>query len=374
MSESMELVHQPQAEIVRAEDFMPLLSVDQAIGRKTMMNAYINGIMIEGDDYGKMPGDSRKEAKKVLMKPGAEKLCSVFGLSPNYVKETVIEDWTGADHAGEPLFYYEYRCQLYRGGRFMGESIGSCNSWETKYRYRWIQESQVPSGLDKSTLASKGGRISEPTFAIDKAETGGKFGKPMEYWQRFRDEITNGTATKVQRAKKTGGTMEAWEIDSTMYRIPNPDVADVVNTCQKMAQKRALVAAVLVVTNCSDAFTQDVEDFSDHEHAAPVVRTDAMMPEELADLFTPDAPKGALRTAFNMCQQELISADPLNGENEFRRIMEAYGIRKGAQMTMGAARQACVDCWTLAKQLKAKAPKEPESITGAGITDEDVPF
>jgi hypothetical protein len=34
-----------------------------------------------------------------------------------------------------------------------------------------------------------------------------------------------------------------------------------VNTIQKMAQKRALVAAVLNATNASDWFTQDVEDY-----------------------------------------------------------------------------------------------------------------
>jgi len=38
-------------------------------------------------------------------------------------------------------------------------------------------------------------------------------------------------------------------------------VADVVNTVQKMAQKRSLVAAVLNATNASDWFTQDVEDY-----------------------------------------------------------------------------------------------------------------
>ena len=54
----------------------------------------------------------------------------------------------------------------------------------------------------------------------------------------------------------------AWEIDvdTTLYRIPNPDAADVVNTIQKMAQKRALVAATLIATSASEFFTQDVED------------------------------------------------------------------------------------------------------------------
>jgi hypothetical protein len=37
-------------------------------------------------------------------------------------------------------------------------------------------------------------------------------------------------------------------------------VADVVNTIQKMAQRRALVAATLIATSASEFFTQDVED------------------------------------------------------------------------------------------------------------------
>src|SRR5579859_3283958 len=37
----------------------------------------------------------------------------------------------------------------------------------------------------------------------------------------------------------------------------------------KDGQKRALVAAVLVVTNCSDAFTQDLEDGSDVQRNTP---------------------------------------------------------------------------------------------------------
>jgi hypothetical protein len=43
-------------------------------------------------------------------------------------------------------------------------------------------------------------------------------------------------------------------------RAPNPDIADQVNTIQKMGQKRALVAACLLAVNASEFFTQDVED------------------------------------------------------------------------------------------------------------------
>jgi hypothetical protein len=98
-------------------------------------------------------------------------------------------------------------------------------------------------------------------FAIERAETTGAYGKPAEHWQRFRDAIRTGTARQVEKFTRRGKSV-AWEIDvdTALYRIPNPDVADVVNTIQKMAQKRALVAATLIATSASEFFTQDVED------------------------------------------------------------------------------------------------------------------
>jgi hypothetical protein len=64
------------------------------------------------------------------------------------------------------------------------------------------------------------------------------------------------------RKIKNGEMRPAWKltVGAVQYRIPNPDFADSSNTVLKMAQKRALVAACLVVTNASAFFTQDVED------------------------------------------------------------------------------------------------------------------
>jgi hypothetical protein len=140
---------------------------------------------------------------------------------------------------------------------------GSCNSWEAKYRYRWVAEEQVPDDLDPTRLPKRGVRrtLCEFDFAIERAETSGTYGKPAEHWQRMRDAIRSGTARAVEKFTRRGKSV-AWEIDvdTALYRIPNPDVAEVVNTIQKMAQKRALVAATLIATSASEFFTQDVED------------------------------------------------------------------------------------------------------------------
>ena len=115
-------------------------------------------------------------------------------------------------------------------------------------------------GWTSRNLREKDGAISEFTFAVDKAETSGKYGKPAEYWQQFRDAIENGTAVKIVKKAKDK-SYEAWQIGAKVYRVPNPDVADQANTVLKMAEKRALVAAVLIATNISEYFTQDIEDY-----------------------------------------------------------------------------------------------------------------
>ena len=52
--------------------------------------------------------------------------------------------------------------------------------------------------------------------------------------------MANGTIRNAEK-KTSKGMRAGYEIDAdlTLYRVPNPDAADVVNTCQKIAQKRA---------------------------------------------------------------------------------------------------------------------------------------
>jgi hypothetical protein len=257
-----------------ASDFMPVFEIKQAIQRRNIIVEFTKEIMVDGVDYGKIPGTN----EKTLLKPGAEKLATLFGLCPEFRIEQSIEDWTGTQH-NEPLFYYRYKCRLLRNGRFLGESEGSCSSWESKYRYRWVSEEMARKrGYDLKTLQSQGGIISEFEFAIDKADTTGKYGKPAEYWQLFKDAIATGMARHIGKKIKSGEERDAWEIDSKVYRIPNPDCADQINTIQKMAQKRALIAATLVTTNASEFFKQDLEDMHRNEIEALIEPNRAQKP------------------------------------------------------------------------------------------------
>ncbi len=283
--------------------------------------------------------------------------------------ETILEDWTGIEHAGEALFYYRYTCQLWRGDRLMGEAVGSCNSREIKYRFRWISREEAVKRSDFDSLQTRGGRQFEPEFAIDKSETSGKYGKPAEYWQRYKDAISNGTAEKKDKKMGTK-TFAGYEIDTTLYRVPNPDVADQINTIQKMAQKRALVAAVLVVTNCSDAFTQDLlEDGEDRSEPMPegVHKIDSGQPKAEPDDETMLA--YLARIEAEPTQAETIAVvilddiEMLMGKDMADRTWKAFTRNSGNPPTVEANKKAY---WTIAvralhgnlKELKARADKQ----------------
>src|SRR5450631_2856557 len=239
--------------------YLPAMSMEVALARRSAIVEFTRRIMVKDQDFGEIPGTH----KPILLKPGAEKLCNFFGLEPEFTPIVEDIDWTGAQHGGEVFCYARYRCRLLREGRVVGVGEGSCNSWEAKYRYRWVAEEQVPEHLDRTRLLQRGVHrtLCEFDFAIERAETSGQYGKPAEHWQRFRDAIRSGAARSVEKLTRRGQSV-AWEIDidTSLYRVPNPDGADVVNTIQKMAQKRALVAATLLATSASEFFTQDVED------------------------------------------------------------------------------------------------------------------
>jgi len=240
----------------------PVVGVQQALEAYQAKKELIEGIMKKDVDFITIPGTS----KPTLAKAGAEKATSFFGLHPVFTDAEVINDWTGKDHDGEPFFFYRRTCNLYRGDTLIASVDGSCNSWEVKYRYRWVDENSLPANADKASMKTQGGRISEFAFAIEKSETAGQYGKPAEYWKRFTDAIEQGTATATKRKTKTGKEMDAWEINSTVYRVVNMDTADIVNTVLKMADKRALVAATLIATGLSEYFTQDIEDYVTGEY------------------------------------------------------------------------------------------------------------
>lgn len=217
----------------------PVIGVQAALVAYQAKKDLIDGIMKPNVDYGIIPGTS----KNTLLKAGAEKATSFFGLSPRFRDAVVVEDFTGKDHDGEPFFFYRRTCELWRGDYIVASVDGSCNSFEKKYRYRGGERVCPECGkptIKKSKYPPKTDPKGEPGFYCF-AKIGGC---GLEF-----------------------GAHDPTIVNQELGQVKNPDVADLANTILKMADKRALVAATLIATGLSEYFTQDVEDFITGEYA-----------------------------------------------------------------------------------------------------------
>ena len=214
--------------IIESGLMKPVATLEELKQAYQLKKDFIESVLVEGVDFGVIPGTG---TKPVLLKPGAEKVTTLYGLQTIFTLDEKIEDWTGKDHEFEPFFYYRYNVDLMKGNVIMANSQGSANSWEKKYRYR-TSELKCPQCETEGTII-KG-----------KEEYGGGWlcwAKKGGCGAKFLDE-------------------DPEIVDQERGTVINPNPYDVVNTLQKMAQKRAMVAAALIVGNVSDFFTQDLED------------------------------------------------------------------------------------------------------------------
>jgi len=112
-------------------------------------------VLKQGKDYDIIPGTP----KPTLLEPGAELLLRYFNLRAEIKSMLSIEN-TGPNN---PYFQYNVTMAIYNGnGDNFGEGMGSANSSETKFAYRWVSEKNVPSNIEKKN--SKKGKKTERSF------------------------------------------------------------------------------------------------------------------------------------------------------------------------------------------------------------------
>ncbi|MEK5162031.1 hypothetical protein NYE69_06770 [Paenibacillus sp. FSL R5-0527] len=175
---------------------------------------FFKQIMVKDEDFGVVPGTQ----KPTLYKPGAEKLCELYGFAAHVKNKTEERDFDTGYYRVEFTLQMVHRAS----GIVVGEGVGECSTFESKYRYRWVSENKVPRHLDKEDLLYE-----------DK-----------DVWE-------NG--------QKTGKTYR-------QFRIPNEDLHSQWNTVLKMAYKRAYVGLTLQCTRSSGIFTleeSEMDEFAD---------------------------------------------------------------------------------------------------------------
>lgn len=312
--------------------FMPVMDIEQAVARRNVIVQAMKQLMVDGVDYGKIPGCGDKPA---LLQPGADKLCNLFGLVIQYQFFEKVEDWTGAQHGGEPFFYYQIGAKVYRGGFLLGEGVGTCHSWESKYR--WRKAERICPVCAKENI-----RKSRDTGWYCWIKTGG-------CGATFSD------GDVAIEGQQTG-------------RKPNPDVLDNVNTITKMAYKRAKLSGTINATSASEFFTQDIEDFTPPEEqpidiggrpansraAAQYVAEQKIRTGNL----TPQAPPWRTMREMTECFKS-IRTDV--GETAWFEELERYGwhgfadIAKAIDAKTAGIRDKVADCyWHLSARKEGK--------------------
>lgn len=187
-------------------------AVSAAMNKIASFQSIVQKTLKVDHDYGVIPGTQ----KPTLLKPGAEKILMLMGVTSEY---EVIEQVT--DYA-DGFFAYTVRATLSKGGVKITEGLGHANTRESRYTNRWVTSGKIPEGLDRDSLQTR--------------ERESKF--------------------------KEGETY-------TEYLIANSDGFTLANTVLKMAKKRSQVDAVLTIASLSEIFTQDLEDLPDGFGGAP---------------------------------------------------------------------------------------------------------
>ena len=219
--------------------------------RREIIGTMMRSVMQPKIHFGKIPGCGDKPT---LLKPGAEMICSTFGLVPT-LEITMRELQNGHRE-------YEIKCTIVSisTGQVLGSGVGMCSTLEKKYRFR-----------------------------NDYVNTGKNV--PREYWDNHDISLLGGRGFCAK--KDDSG---AWKIFKTSGEVENQYLADTYNTVLKMSKKRAFIDAVLTVTGCSEFFTQDIEDFPAYRDAEFVPEDADPQPNQNKP-SAPTAPKSAQHPA-----------------------------------------------------------------------------
>jgi len=197
-----------------APDTMVERSADEMKRRRLKVREVMKAVMRKGVHFGPpYPGSD----KDTLLKPGAVALGETFRYRPDFeVVERICPD-DGRDYA---FIKYTIRCRLFHTlyGVEVGQALGTCNSFEEKYRYNvdWTDK-EVPKGYWKMDSLERRAALDEygPSYEVRKS-----------------------------RGK--------WKV---ICKVPVVNLYEKDNTVESIACKRAHTAAIIYATGAADMFS-----------------------------------------------------------------------------------------------------------------------
>lgn len=100
-----------------------LTQVSNTMGKIAQFQSVVQKTLKKDHDYGVIPGTS----KPTLLKPGAEKILMLMGVSSEYTVTEKVQDYDNG------FFAFTVKCVLSKNGLVITEGVGHCNTREKKY-------------------------------------------------------------------------------------------------------------------------------------------------------------------------------------------------------------------------------------------------
>lgn len=205
----------------------------------------VKATLQEGLDYGASFKGSKKPS---LLKPGAEKILMLLGLSSEYEVMEKIQDYQ------EGFFAYTIKCTLLKGNTPITEGLGHCNSKERKYE----GENQ-----DKFMLGNTCLKMAKKRAQVDAALTVGSlsniFTQDLEDMVQFEsEELKTMTRAEAETVKLGFGKHKNKTLGQIFQEVPSyiEWLADNANDA------KIKTAADILLTK------KDIDEIEDTKHKA----------------------------------------------------------------------------------------------------------
>ncbi len=208
--------------------------VQQAKDRLDLLMQFFADVMEEGieKDYGPpFPGSKAKQ----LYTSGADKCCQFLGVYPRPRNIERIEEW-GRGQGEKAFFHFEDEVDLVslRTGQVVAIGVGSCNTLESKYRWRKLERVCPECGV----------------AAIKKSK----------YPDRETGDIGFYCNKNMQGCGENFRSDDEDIIDQEIGVVENDDVAGMHHTIRRMSVKRAKVHAVTQIISAIGLLIEPGED------------------------------------------------------------------------------------------------------------------
>jgi hypothetical protein len=206
------------------EEFSEL--IDAEVKLRKRLDLIMTKVLEPQIDYGIVPGSK----KASLLQPGAERMCRTARLAPGFRVSPAYGDGKTTPHISALCVATLYRGSL--DGPAICQGIGSANSWEVRYRYRY-ENRKCPNCKKEALYLSQY--------------------KEDEYYCSTR---RGGCNSKFP-------TNDPDIVSQKLGQVENVDPFDLENTIFAQSVKRAFVNVTKRACAASGLFTQDVSENPD---------------------------------------------------------------------------------------------------------------